>query len=146
MVNKRERQKQRIEIMRVKFLKLEAKRPGVVKVRKQKQWKLSKRAQQARKNLPAVKAEFGPLFAEVSAILFRCDPMRINYGFNSDEYDPEVGTILPRLKQCRSVRDVQKVVYEEFEQWFGIPGEQQKYRAPSQEIWSAWQRFKEARR
>jgi hypothetical protein len=129
--------------MRVKFLKLESERPGVLKVRKQGQWKLSKRAQQARKQLPAVKAEFGELFQEVSEILFRCDPMHINYGFNTDEYEPEVGTILPRLKDCRSVRDVQKVVYEEFEQWFGIPGEPEKYRQLSQEIWSAWQRFKQ---
>jgi hypothetical protein len=129
--------------MRIQFSKLESKRPGVLVTRKQ--LKLSKRAQQARKNLPAVRAEFGPLFQEVSAILFHHDPMRINAGFNSDEYDPEVGTILPRLKECRSARDVQKVVYEEFAQWFGIPGEQQKYRAPSQEIWSAWKRFEQGK-
>jgi hypothetical protein len=81
----------------------------------------------------------------VSEILFRHDPMRINAGSNTDEYDPEVGTILPRLKQCRSAQEVQEVVYEEFESWFGIPGEQAKYCRPSQEIWSAWQRFKQAR-
>ena len=80
----------------------------MLKVRKQKQMKLSKWAEQARKELPAVKAKFGPLFDEVSAILFRHDPMHINYGSNTDEYDPEVGTILPRLKQCRSARDVQE--------------------------------------
>ena len=128
--------------MRVKFLKLESERPGVVKVLKQKQPKLSKWAEQASKELPAVKAEFGPLFEEVSAILFRHDPMHINHGSNTDEYDPEVGTILPRLKQCRSAQEVQKVVYEECGRWFAIPGEKEKYRLPSQEIWSAWQRFK----
>jgi hypothetical protein len=126
--------------MRIQFSKLETKRPGVLVVRKK--LKLSKRAQEARKQLPAVKAEFGPLFREVSAILFHHDPMHVNAGFNSDEYNPEVGTLLPRLKQCRSAQEVQEVVYEEFEQWFGIPGEQEKYRRPSQEIWSAWQRFK----
>jgi hypothetical protein len=129
--------------MRIQFSKLETKRPGVLVVRKQ--LRLSKRAQQARKNLPAVKAEFGELFAEVSAILFHHDPMHVNAGFNTDEYDPEVGTILPRLKDCQSTRDVQKVVYEEFEQWFGIPGEPEKYRLASQEIWSAWRRFKKAK-
>jgi hypothetical protein len=125
--------------MRIQFSKLETKRPGVPVVRKK--LKLSKRAQQARKELPAVKAKFGGPFEEVSEILFRHDPMHVNAGFNTDEYNPEVGTILPRLKECRSARDVQKVVYEEFAQWFGIPGEQQKYRAPSQEIWSAWRRY-----
>ena len=126
--------------MRIQFSKLEAKRPGVLVARKG--LKLSKRAQQASKELPAVKAEFGELFAEVSEILFRHDPMRLNFGSNSDEYEPEVGTILPWLKDCRSARDVQKVVYEEFEQWFGISGKPEKYRLASQEIWSAWQRFK----
>ena len=71
--------------------------------------------------------------------------MHLNFGSNSDEYEPEVGTILPRLKQCRSAQYVQEVVYEECARWFGIPGEQQKYRAPSQEIWSAWQRFKKTK-
>jgi len=42
-----------------------------VKVIKQKQPKLSPWAEQARKERPAVKAKFGPLFDEVSAILFR---------------------------------------------------------------------------
>ena len=130
--------------MRIRLMKLEAERPGVLVAKPQ--LKLSKRAKQARKQLPAVKAEFGPLFQEVSAILFRHDPMHINAGFNSDEYDPEVGTILPRLKDCRSARDVQKVVYEEFEQWFGIPGEREKYRLASLEIWSAWQRFENTKR
>jgi hypothetical protein len=127
--------------MRIQFSKLESKRPGVLVARPQ--LKLSKRAQQALKQLPAVKAEFGPLFAEVSAILFHHDPMHVNAGFNSDEYNPEVGTILPRLKACRSAQDVQKVVYEECARWFGIPGKQEKYRQPSQEIWSAWRRFKQ---
>jgi hypothetical protein len=130
--------------MKIQIMKLEAtKRPGVLVARKK--LKLSKRAEQARKQLPAVKAEFGPLFQEVSAILFRHDPMHINAGYNSDEYEPEVGTLLPRLKACRSVRDVQKVVYEECVRWFGIPGEPEKYRLPSQEIWSAWQRFNQAK-
>lgn len=129
--------------MKVQFLKLEAERPGMLVARKQP--KLSKRAQQARKNLPAVKAEFSPLFNEVSAILFRLDPMGLNYGFNTDEYEAEVGTILPRLKECRSARDVQKVVYEEFERWFGISGKPEKYRLASQDIWSAWRRFKKTK-
>ena len=126
--------------MKIRLLKLESERPGEVKVRVQRQPKLSKWAEQARKEMPAVKAKFGPLFDEISAILFRHDPMRVNFGSNTDEYDPEVGTILPRLKDCRSVRDVQKVVYEECGRWFAIPGDKEKYRLPSQEIWAAWQR------
>lgn len=126
--------------MRVQFKKLETKRPGVLVARPQ--LRLSKRAQRARKQLPAVKAEFGRLFQEVSEILFRHDPMHLNFGSNTDEYDPEVGTILPRLKTCRSAQDVQAVIYDECARWFAIPGEEEKYRQPSQEIWSAWRRFK----
>jgi len=46
--------------MRIQLMKLEAERPGVLVAKPQ--LKLSKRAEQARKNLPAVKVEFGPLF------------------------------------------------------------------------------------
>ena len=132
--------------MRVKFLKLESERPGVVKVIKQKQPKLSRWAEQARKEMPAVKAKFGPLFDEVSAILFRHDPAHVNFCFNADEYEPEVGTILPRLRECRSAQEVQEVVYEECGRWFAFPGDKEKYLRPSEEIWAAWQRFKSAGR
>ena len=66
--------------------------------------------------------------------------MHVNFGTNRDEYEPEVGTILPRLKDCRSAQDVLDVVYQECGRWFAIPGDKEKYRLPSQEIWSAWQR------
>jgi hypothetical protein len=122
--------------MRVKLSELEDKRPGLLTEPRLPDW-----SQQARLQRPAVKAKFGELFEEVSEILFRYDPMHINYGSNTDEYEPEVGTILPRLKQCRSAQDVQAVVYDEFGRWFGLPGEQEKYRQLSQEIWTAWRRY-----
>jgi hypothetical protein len=135
------RASERVEAMRVQLSELEDKRPGVLTEPRLPKW-----AQQARLQRPAVKAKFGKLFEEVSAILFRHDPVHINYGSNTDEYDPEVGTILPRLKQCRSAEDVQAVVFDEFGRWFGLPGEQERYGLPSQEIWSAWRRFKNTMR
>ncbi|MDH3592492.1 MAG: hypothetical protein OER88_11465, partial [Planctomycetota bacterium] len=45
-----------------------------------------------------LRAEFGSLFDEVSGILFELDPIGINFKTNTDEYEPEVGTILPRLQ------------------------------------------------
>ena len=55
-----------------------------------------------------MKRAYGPLFDEVSAILFEADPVRINFGNNfgnnTDEYDPETGTILPRLRICDAWR------------------------------------------
>ena len=49
-----------------------------------------------------LKAAYGSLYESVLEALFRHDPICINYGNNTDEYEPEVGTILPRLETCRS--------------------------------------------
>jgi len=81
-------------------------------------------------------------FGELSAILFRIDPMGLNVEENTDEYDPEARTILPRLRECRSVEDVERVVREELARWF-TPG--LAARAPdrdrlAREIWSWWPR------
>lgn len=65
-----------------------------------------------------LKAEYGKLFDAISALLFRADPIGINFDENLDEYDPETGTILPRLKTCKSADDVLRVVHEEFVRWF----------------------------
>ena len=42
--------------------------------------------------------EFGSLYDTLNEILFRHDPIKISFGCNTDEYDPEVRTILPRYK------------------------------------------------
>jgi hypothetical protein len=88
-----------------------------------------------------LKAEYGSLFGSVEEILFRHDPIEINYGFNTDEYDPEVKTILPRLKTCRSVEDVASVVHEEFLHWFNSEsvGAKERYQNIAEEIWGLWQ-------
>ena len=52
-------------------------------------------------------------------MLFEEDPVGINFGDNTDEYDPEVRTILPRLVDCSSPDEIQTVVSEEFRRWFG---------------------------
>lgn len=83
------------------------------------------------------------LFEEASALLFREDPMGINFETNSDEYEPEVGTILPRLPNCRSPEDVQRVMHEEFTAWFDseTAGPIQRYREVSVALWELWQRY-----
>ena len=85
------------------------------------------------------------LYEEVEEILFRHDPEEINFGFNTDEYVPEVGTILPRLKEARSEADVHEIVLEEFARWFPAEDkDREAYRALSSEIWAAWVRFSKA--
>ena len=89
-----------------------------------------------------LKAVYGELFDATAALLFQVDPIGINYETNTDEYEPEVGTILPRLKNCQSESDVCRVVHEEFERWFGIDaGTQKKYEPVAAEIWKLRQKF-----
>ena len=84
-----------------------------------------------------LKAQYGKLFDDVAEILFRHDPIGINFEDNTDEYEPEVRTILPRLRTCQDSDDVVTVAYEEFQKWFGpgIAGDSEKYRALGEEIW-----------
>lgn len=68
-----------------------------------------------------LKREYEGLFTDLSAYLFQADPMGLNYEINPDEYDPEVGTILPRVLQLDTVGEIADVVREEFNRWFGEP-------------------------
>lgn len=65
-------------------------------------------------------------------------------GSPEDEYDPEVRSILPRLKDARSVDDVQQIVHEEFVRWFGddIAGPADAYADLASGAWSAYERFR----
>lgn len=80
------------------------------------------------------------LFAAVSEAMFRHDPVEINYHFNTDEYDAEAGTVIPRLKECHSSADVATVLHEEFERWFGdeTAGPRERYLELAVEIWARW--------
>lgn len=89
-----------------------------------------------------VRAEYPELFDEVAGILFELDPIGINFKSNTDEYEPEVGTILPRLRACRSVDDARKVTHDEFTRWFdrSTAGPESSYQTAAERIWAAWQR------
>ncbi len=89
-----------------------------------------------------LKGRYKKLYYCISAILFENDLQGINFGSNDDEYEPEVGTILPRLKEAQSITDVQRIVHEEFGVWFGEPGDIENYKVVAQEIWAAWSSFK----
>lgn len=89
----------------------------------------------------ALKTEYGELFDTVAAILYRADPIGISFdNENLDEYAPEAGTILPRLKTCASPDDVLRVVHEEFVRWFDAAnaGQRERYRSIASEIWECW--------
>lgn len=88
----------------------------------------------------ALERRYGELFAEVSAVLFEIDPMGINFESNTDEYEPEAGTIIPRLGQASTVQDVEALIHEEFCHWFGagVAGPRERYRTASARIWEVW--------
>jgi hypothetical protein len=84
---------------------------------------------------------YSKLFKDVSGILFELDPVGINYGSNTDEYDLEALTIIPQLNSCRSANDVFKLVVCEFRHWFSVLcGPAVQYKVISRRIWAAWQR------
>lgn len=86
--------------------------------------------------------EYQELFDATSALFFRHDPIGIAFG-PSDEYEPEAGTILPRLHSCCSEADVCRIVHEEFMRWFGadIAGSPECYRQIAVELWTLWRKF-----
>ena len=93
-----------------------------------------------------VRRVYGDLFADVSSTLFAADPIGINFGSNFGEYEPEASTIIPRLRGCHSVQDVQAVVHEEFVAWFGLEDDDrcaspQSYVVLAEDIWGLWQRY-----
>ncbi len=88
----------------------------------------------------ALKAQYKKLFASISEILLKADPIGI--GYVPDEYDLEAGTILPRLPSAQSADDVQTILYEEFCDWFGpaTAGSREVYAVPAAAIWELWSR------
>jgi hypothetical protein len=87
-----------------------------------------------------LKEKYGKLFDSTAQILFKHDPIEINFNHNTDEYEPEARTILPKLKDCHSSEDVLNIVYEEFCHWFGseTAGVKQNYEKIADEVWNLW--------
>ena len=95
------------------------------------------RLSQARSARAAVQANDPEFFLAVSSAMFKHDLVGINFDDNTDEYDAEAGTVIPRLASCSSVEDVARVLHEEFLAWFSAEtaGEVPAYRALANEIW-----------
>jgi hypothetical protein len=93
-------------------------------------------------NRRRLRAEYGKLFDSVSALLFRHDPVGINFEVNTSEYEAEAETILPKLRSCRTTDDVLKVVHAECVRWFDLEtaGPPEHYKEIASEIWQLWQR------
>jgi hypothetical protein len=85
------------------------------------------------------------LVAAVKAAIDAADPAGLlKTGSPADEYDPEVGTIVPRVAKAANVAEVQKIVLDEFERWFGSEsaGVVAESDAPARDIWPAVLKFR----
>jgi len=77
----------------------------------------------------------------VSRLFREADPLGlIAIGAPDDEYDPEVSTILPRLREAKAAVDVQRIVHEEFVRWFGadLVGPLTDYAEVAEKMWGTW--------
>jgi hypothetical protein len=84
----------------------------------------------------ALRAAYDDAFSRLAQILFEEDPIGINFEDNTDEYEPEAGTILPRLRHCTTVADIQGLLYPEFLRWFDgqTAGPPERYRRAAERI------------
>jgi hypothetical protein len=85
----------------------------------------------------------GPLLAEVSAVLFRHDPIGINFEDNTDEYEAEASTILKRMGAATSPTEARRIVHEEFVRWFEpeIAGPVERYTDIASEVLAAYHQW-----
>ena len=77
------------------------------------------------------------LAVKISAILFAEDPIGINLGQNTDEYDGEAERIGEILNVAKSVEELQKNIYEIFVIMFDkdIAGVPSRYEMIAKAVW-----------
>ena len=93
------------------------------------------------------KKRYKRLFSEVRALLNEADPIGlIAMGAPDDEYEPEVGTILPRLPQATSVEECQAIIDSEFDRWFSpeIVGGWKASTSLAEKVLKAWPSYQDA--
>ena len=59
-------------------------------------------------------------YNKLKEIINRHDPVGLlELDAPQNEYDPEIGTLLPRIKKATTEDEIAKIVVEEFTKWFG---------------------------
>ncbi len=78
--------------------------------------------------------------AQLEALLFRHDPIGINFETNTDEYRSEAETITLRRGEVSSVHDLLRVIHEEFVHWFDeeTAGPEERYQQIACELGALW--------
>lgn len=80
------------------------------------------------------------LYAHITEIFVRYDPIGIGFKTPSAEYTPKVQSIIGKLEQAASVDDLQAIIHAELTLWFSpsLTGTRGKYREMAREIWVLW--------
>lgn len=88
-----------------------------------------------------LKAKYRKLWKIVDGAIRQEDPIGLlRLGAPADEYDPEVGTILPRLKSASSQSELRRIIHQEFLHWFGesTAGPESAYEGIANDIWEKY--------
>ena len=80
------------------------------------------------------------LHLDVSAILYKYDPMGVGVDITDDEYDIEAATILSRLHEASDEEETIDIVFEEFQNWFGkeAVAKREIFERIGREIWQRY--------
>lgn len=119
-------------------------RPPEQEIQQASQWDAVMTSVQAERSARNAAVEpYRDVADRVSAILFRHDPIGINYEENTDEYDAEAESIVLRLASAPgidSAETVEQIVQQEFVRWFDqkLAGPRDRYRGIAKEIWDTW--------
>ncbi len=105
-----------------------------------------------------MRIDFPGLWEDVHEAFVACDPVGlITMGAPDDEYDGEQTTIQARLPEARSVKELRRIIHDEFILWFGsvaedgheiefseeiepnLYGSSDGYDALAETLWRIWQ-------
>lgn len=88
------------------------------------------------------KEELGVIAHQISMILFEYDPMCLNFGFNTDEYDHEAWAIAIKLKVISNPLDIVEIIYDVFLRSFSkdlsMYNRETKWVKMALRIWEGW--------
>jgi hypothetical protein len=93
-----------------------------------------------------LRQEYGWLYDVVVKLLFDYDPASLNHTVNTDEYEPEAETILPRLSEADSPGTLSHIIHEEFVRWFSpiiAARKASSYDRVADAMWTEWRRWRE---
>lgn len=89
------------------------------------------------------KDKYNLLINELQKIFNKCDPIGIYYEENNDEYDPEIQSILTKIKIGMDKSQLYELIYREFVYWFDkeTVGEKKDYDSLTEEVYKILKKF-----